>query len=113
MDKSLEDLSLEELWELFPIFLSEHNKSWDSYYDEEEKNLMNIIPREFIKRISHIGSTAIKAIYAKPIIDILFEIYSSLDMNEVKKMLCKNGWILMNEQEGRMSFNRKPQKRNY
>ena len=107
MDKSLEDLSLEQLWELFPIFLSEYDKAWDSYYNEEERTLINTIPKGFIKRISHIGSTALKSIYAKPIIDILLEVYPSCDMNEISKNLCDNmEWILMNEQKGRISFNK-------
>ena len=28
MTKNLENMSLEELWQLFPIFLKEHNKDW-------------------------------------------------------------------------------------
>lgn len=34
MGKSLSELTLEELWELFPIFLVPHNEQWDEYYDE-------------------------------------------------------------------------------
>ena len=37
MSKQLSEMTLEELWELFPIILSEHRDIWDSWYDEEKK----------------------------------------------------------------------------
>lgn len=73
MGKSLLEMSLEELWELFPIKLSEHKMYWSEWYAEEEKRI-----QEFLRMgnaiISHIGSTAVNGIWAKPIIDILLEI---------------------------------------
>lgn len=43
---------------------------------EEESLLKKVLPQ--IERISHIGSTAISSIWAKPIIDILVEIPKEL-----------------------------------
>lgn len=34
MSKELSEMTLEELWKLFPIQLTKHNKIWDDYYDE-------------------------------------------------------------------------------
>ena len=69
MGKKLSEMSLEELWQLFPIILTRHQDCWKKWYLEEEtllkKNLLQV------ERISHIGSTAIPTIWAKPIIDIL------------------------------------------
>ena len=104
MGKPLSEMTLEELWELFPITLTEHNEKWAEWYDEEEKRLAGILPPDDI-RISHIGSTAIKNIWAKPIIDILVEIPMSLSMEKVKEILVQNGYICMSEQESRKSFN--------
>ena len=39
MAKSLEDMSLEELWKLFPIFLEENNKDWEAWYKEERRKI--------------------------------------------------------------------------
>lgn len=39
MKKSLSEMTLEELLELFPIFLSEHKACWSSWYAEEEKRI--------------------------------------------------------------------------
>ena len=105
MGKALSDMTLEELWELFPIILTEHKESWDTWYAEEQERLAGILPSANMI-ISHIGSTAIKNIWAKPIIDILVEIPASLSMDEVKALLVQNGYICMAEHPNRKSFNR-------
>lgn len=102
MKKKLSEMTLEELWELFPIFLTRHNDLWKDYYLEEESNLKKILPNEAI--INHIGSTAIKEIYAKPIVDILVELNGNLKY--VATILENNGWIIMNESDKRISLNK-------
>ena len=104
MGKSLSEMTLEELWELFPIMLTEHNEEWAKWYAEEEKRLAGILPANDI-RISHIGSTAINNIWAKPIIDILVELPASLPMDSVKEIIVQNGYICMSDQANRKSFN--------
>ena len=42
MKKSLDEMTLEELWELFPIYLTEHEPCWDLWYKEEEEYLHTI-----------------------------------------------------------------------
>ena len=105
MAKALSDMTLEELWALFPIFLTEHQESWANWYAEERTRLAGILPPQTV-RISHIGSTAIRDIWAKPIIDILVEIPPSLPMDGVKERLTQNGYICMSEQPDRKSLNR-------
>ena len=104
MEKALSDMTLEELWELFPIVLTEYNEIWDEWYAKEQKRLVAILPPENIK-IHHIGSTAINGIWAKPIVDILVEIPASLPMDSIKELFIKNGYICMSEQPNRCSFN--------
>ena len=74
MKKKLEEMSLEELWQLFPIFLVEHKPEWKDWYELEKANLKKILGANVIKRIEHIGSTAIPNIWAKNIVDILLEV---------------------------------------
>lgn len=64
MGKKLSEMSLKELWQLFPIVLTEYQASWKEWYSEEEQILKQAIPQAV--RISHIGSTAIGSIWAKP-----------------------------------------------
>lgn len=102
MSKKLSEMTLEELWALFPIVLTEHNACWAEYYAEEAAELKKILPRGII--ISHIGSTAVNGILAKPIVDILLETTESLPAIAVT--LQNNGWIEMSESETRISLNK-------
>ncbi|MDE7436827.1 MAG: GrpB family protein [Lachnospiraceae bacterium] len=106
MGKKLSEMSLEELWDLFPIYLSEHQECWRQWYREEEALLLAYLPEKQIKRISHIGSTAIEIIWAKPIIDILVEISLECEMNDIKEILLECGYLCMSEGKDRMSFNK-------
>lgn len=97
-------MSLEELWQLFPIFLTEHQDCWKTWYDEEEQMLKSALPSS--ARISHIGSTAIPSIWAKPIIDILVEIPEESDLIGYKALITGCGYICMSQGENRLCFNK-------
>lgn len=77
MGKELSEMTLEELWELFPIFLVEHTDKWADDYKEIEILLQDLFASCPIHRISHIGSTTIKGIWAKNIVDVMVEIPES------------------------------------
>ena len=104
MAKRLSEMTLEELWQLFPIILTEPQSCWEKWYLEEETLLKKAIPQ--VKRISHIGSTAITSIWAKPIIDILVEIPTEKNLLDYKALLVHNGYICMSESEKGFSFNK-------
>lgn len=106
MGKKLSEMSLEELWQLFPIFLTEHQDGWKEQYKEEKKLLSRILPSGAILRISHIGSTSVGTIWAKPIVDILVELFKQYDMKRIKEILLCNGYTCMSESEGRISLNK-------
>ncbi len=100
----LDELSLEELWKLFPITFTNHNDNFKDVYLKEENILKSLIGN-YIERISHIGSTSIKSIKTKPIIDILIEIdFNNKDI--IKKILLNNDYILMSETFEKISFNK-------
>ena len=99
-------MTLEELWALFPIFLTGHKPEWSQWYSEQEELLFSILPEQEISAISHIGSTAIPSIWAKPIIDILVEIHAGYSLEKLCSVLTANGWILMSHSPNRLSFNR-------
>lgn len=62
MERELSQLSREELWELFPIFLVKPDDKWAVYYEEIEAFLKTILHEHPVERISHIGSTAVAGI---------------------------------------------------
>lgn len=106
MDDKLSKMTLEELWHLFPIYLEKHNSNWINYYKEQEELLNKIIPHSYLIRISHIGSTAIPTIWAKPIIDILLEVTPNISLDIIKDILIKNDFRLMSKNNNCMSFNK-------
>lgn len=106
MGKELSEMSLEELWELFPVSLVEHSNKWSIYYDEIEVFLKIILSESPIERISHIGSTAISGIWAKDIVDVLIEVSKDSDIDNTAKVIEKNGFIRMSGKADRVSFNR-------
>ncbi|MGN1414371.1 MAG: GrpB family protein [Anaerovoracaceae bacterium] len=65
MGKELLEMTLEELWELFPIFLVQHDDKWEDDYKEIEATIKKLLQDYPVERISHIGSTAIQGIWAK------------------------------------------------
>lgn len=97
--KELEDMTLEELWELFPIILKEHNPEYKNWYEIEKTKLVNEF-RNNIVRINHIGSTSVEGLIAKPTVDILMEIYTDTDINKLQDKLIAMGWLLMSSLDG-------------
>ena len=101
MRKSLSEMTLQELWELFPIQLTEHKECWKDWYLEEQTNLLSFLPKTV--RISHIGSTAIQAIWAKPIVDIIVEAPLK-EHQTIKNRLLQHGYSCMAQDEIRIDF---------
>lgn len=87
VEKELSEMSLNELWELFPIFLVEHNDKWDAFYSEMEAKLQYNLLKHSIKRISHIGSTAVPEIWAKDIVDVLVEISTDSNIECIAQLI--------------------------
>ena len=92
-------MSLEELWELFPIILKNHNPDYTIWYREEKDNLVQALSAYDVCRISHIGSTAVEGLISKPIVDILLEFPDNYRMLEIVETLKNNKWLVMAQNE--------------
>ncbi len=103
--KKLSEMTLEELWALFPIFLTEPQEYWQQWYKEEKEYIMNLLPCE-AENIYHIGSTAIQGIWAKPIIDILIEAKDVQELRLFASILQENGYLLMSQRAEHISLNK-------
>ena len=93
MTRSLQDMTDEERWALFPILLSEHQDKWQEEYRKEQELIRDTIGQENIARINHIGSTAVPGLIAKPTIDILLEISPGTDIPKLITTLVATGYI--------------------
>ena len=105
MGKELSDMTLEERWELFPIFLVEHNETWRQQYEEIEGRLIELLSGCAVGRISHIGSTAVDGIWAKNIVDILVELPSQSELEKAAVVLEHFGHTMMSNERKRISLN--------
>lgn len=103
MSKPLSEMTLNELWKLFPIQLSGHKEHWKVWYQEEKEFLFSFMPEDV--KIYHIGSTAVNGIWAKPIVDILAEARPA-EHQTIYRMLLENGYLCMAQSENRMDFNK-------
>ncbi len=103
--KKLEDMSLEELWELFPIRLMPHNPEWKEWAHIEIESLAELLA-DHSPLIHHIGSTAVPGIAAKPIVDILVEVPEMVDWKRIRELMEGRGYICMSVSPGSMSFNK-------
>ena len=106
MKNKLEEMTQEELWQLLPIFLVEHRAEWADWYQEESQSLLCQLPDGLVKRISHVGSTAIPSIWAKNIVDILLEVASKEDLAATCKLLTNHGWRIMFQDDDQCSLNK-------
>lgn len=92
MGKDLSTLPLDELWQLFPIIIRDHDPVWEKWYREESRLLAGLFPEDIV-RLSHIGSTSVKGLPAKPTVDLLLEITSGCHLGRLRASLEKNDYI--------------------
>lgn len=58
-----------------------YDPRWLDIFEQERDHLQYSLPSNLVKRIEHIGSTAVPGLPAKPIVDILIEV-TSLEKNQ-------------------------------
>ena len=89
MVKNLNQLTTDELGQLFPIIIVDYNPDWPRLASIESRNIIETVGKEFISRIEHIGSTSIPGLCAKPTIDFLLEILEITNCDLLIKQLQK------------------------
>ena len=106
MKKKLSEMTLEELWTLFPIILTAHDPRWKTWYREEAEHILKCMGEIPVCRMEHIGSTAVETIWAKPIVDILLEVSDTSVLAAAAERIISAGYICMSREDIRMSFNK-------
>ena len=102
MTKKLSELTQEELWQLFPIFLTEPKPQWAAIYAAAEARFKEVLAAYVPFRISHVGSTAIPGIWAKNIVDVMIELAPGTDMEAVAQEIEAQGFTRKFTEEGRI-----------
>jgi len=78
------------------INVVEYDPSWNVLFETEKSALANIIGNNAVK-IEHIGSTAVKGLNAKPVIDILVEVKSLVELDVLNNAIKQLGFIAKGE----------------
>jgi len=73
------------------VMLCDHQREWEIEAQQTIIKLKEILG-DTAKRVEHVGSTAIKAIKAKPIIDIMLSVDSFCELLKYEEKLRKNGF---------------------
>lgn len=99
MANDLNQLTNDELGQLFPIIIVDYNPDWPRLASIESKNIIEAVGKEFVSRIEHIGSTAVPGLCAKPTIDFLLEIMEITNCDLQIKQLQKIGYQYISKPE--------------
>lgn len=101
MGRNIEEMGLEELWELFPIILRPYDSRWKKWA-EDEIDILKGLTGDLASNIYHIGSTAIEGIWAKPTVDLLVETAEFENLDVISNKLKEAGYLLMNKSAERI-----------
>lgn len=74
------------------VWLAEHNENWASIF-EKRKDELELVLGNLVVDIQHIGSTSIKGIPAKPILDIAIGIENQSVIKECIIKLQRNDYV--------------------
>ena len=70
-----------------------YNTEWPALFKEEKERLLKLFPVDLSGLIVHFGSTAVPGLSAKPVIDMLVEIFSfEKTKKHIVPILEKNGY---------------------
>ncbi len=93
MRQDFSNVTKKMLSELFPVLLESHNPAWIDYF-LVERDFLNSIFGDKILRISHIGSSSVPGLIAKPTIDILLEISQEIDLSAITEKMEDEGYCI-------------------
>ena len=96
------------------INVVDYDPNWTCFFETEKMLLAHAIGRNAV-RIEHIGSTAVIGLAAKPVIDILVEVTSLIDLDVSSKGIAALGFIVKGENgiSGRRYFQKGGNRRSH
>ena len=75
------------------IAIAPYDANWPLLYTEIEKQIKQMVPRQLMQRISHIGSTAVPGLPAKPVIDIMAPVLSLDASRDAIEAVAAAGYV--------------------
>ncbi|MBP2134195.1 GrpB-like predicted nucleotidyltransferase (UPF0157 family) [Methanomicrobium sp. W14] len=83
---------ISRLGKLYPIIISKYDPKWPKIFADEKELIKKSLGAGNIEKISHIGSTSVKGMPAKPTIDILLEVRSDMKNSDIVAKLTNMGY---------------------
>lgn len=74
------------------IFIEKYNNNWPKMFSNEKASLALLLKNHFKGTIEHVGSTAVKGLAAKPIIDIMIGVESLETSKHLIETLTQSGY---------------------
>ncbi|WP_051234850.1 GrpB family protein [Marinimicrobium agarilyticum] len=74
------------------VELEEYNAEWPERFEQERAFLLEIIGTWLVGSVEHVGSTAVRGMVAKPIIDIMFGVKDLESSKGAIEILQSNGY---------------------
>lgn len=87
------------------VVIEPYNGNWKAAFDKELQNISSAL-QDLNPAIEHIGSTAIKDIWAKPIIDILVGVERESDLDDIIEPMIEAGYTYVKKVEPLMPYRR-------
>ncbi|MDR1594732.1 MAG: GrpB family protein, partial [Prevotellaceae bacterium] len=104
----IDNLSRKEIGKIFPVEIVPYNAEWQQLFEREKSLLTSVLTDKIVLLVEHIGSTSVRNLSAKPIIDILVAVPGLTGdlKNEITKKLSQIGYENMSdaETETKMTF---------
>jgi len=96
------------------IDVVDYDPNWINIFETEKILLTSVIGKNAVL-IEHIGSTTVKGLAAKPVIDILVEVKNLLDLDKYNEQIATLGFVVKGENgiSGRRYFQKGGQKRSH
>ncbi|MGB2799389.1 MAG: GrpB family protein [Dehalococcoidia bacterium] len=82
----------------YPVGIVNYDPQWPVLYEEEKGRILGVIGHKIVS-IEHIGSTAVRGLAAKPIIDIMIAVRSLADADKCIEPLQDIGYEYVREFE--------------
>ena len=93
MKKDLSQMTGEELGRLFPISVEPPRAEYAARFASECRKIRLVVGDGPIVRLSHIGSTSVPGLAAKPTVDMLLEIRPDYPLETLKAALTSSGYL--------------------
>ena len=78
------------------ILIVDYDEQWIESYEREAETLKNLLS-DLLIQPHHIGSTSVKGLAAKPIVDILLEVSEVSAIDALKTTIIENGYQFWGE----------------